>query len=207
MAMSSDIHERVFSNIYSQAVWGKNAKGEGFSGGGSLLKNCLEYNKYLENFMLKHNIRSVVDAGCGDWESTQYINWNGVEYFGCDVVESVIKKNIARFAAPNIYFVHGNLVTMDLPQADLLICKHVLQHLTNDDIQRFIPQLKKYKYCLMTNEVYPHSLTSDNPDIEVGGGHKIDLRKAPFFVKGTPVMHFRINNAVHQVFLIDNTQP
>ncbi|MEX0849079.1 MAG: class I SAM-dependent methyltransferase [Candidatus Dependentiae bacterium] len=204
--LNADRHENVFSNIYHNAVWGKNAQGEGFSGGGSLLANCLEYNHFVEKFMREHNIRSVVDAGCGDWESTRYIDWNGIDYFGCDVVESVINKNIKRFGSSNIHFEFGNLVTMDLPSADLLVCKHVLQHLPNEDIKRFLPQLKKYKYCLIINEVYPHNLSSDNPDIQVGGGHKIDLRKAPFFIDGTPVMNFRIGNAVHQIFLIDNTK-
>lgn len=198
------IHETVFSQIYANAVWGKNDQGEGFSGGGSLLENCREYNRLLEKFMHEHNIKTVVDAGCGDWESTRYINWDGIEYFGFDVVKSVIDKNINRYSTSNIHFFHENLIAYDLPPADLLICKHVLQHLTNEDIKQFIPQLKKYKYCLITNEVYPTTLSSDNPDIKVGGGHKIDLRKAPFFVQGEVIFNYRIGNACHQILLIKN---
>lgn len=201
----TDEHEKVFTQIYDNATWGKNAAGEGFSGGGSLLNNCHVYIEYLEQFMASHNIKTVVDAGCGDWEFARYMNWSDINYIGYDVVGHVIEKNTRKYGAPNIRFVHANCITEDLPPADLLLCKHVLQHLTNEDILSFLPQLKKFKYCIITNEVYPDTLSSDNKDIAIGGGHKIDLTKSPFNIKGIKVFNYRIKNAMHQVFLIDNT--
>lgn len=110
------------------------------------------------------------------------------------------------YSAPNIVFCCANLLETDLPKADLLICKHVLQHLTNADVHRFITQLNKYKYCLITNAVNFDTLTAENLDIEVGGGRKIDLRNPPFNVHGKVVLNYKAANIMHQVLLIDNTK-
>jgi len=199
-----DQHQQVFTHIYDHAIWGTNSNGEGFSGGGSLPQNCKSYIGFLQHFMQEYNITSVVDAGCGDWEFSRYIDWSGITYVGYDVVESVIQKNIEKFSNTNIHFRQGNILTLDLPPADLLLCKHVLQHLRNQDIIDFCKQLSKYKYCLITNEVNPKTLSSNNDDIAIGGGHKIDLSKAPFNIPGSSVLHFRIGTSVHQVFLVCN---
>lgn len=201
----TDNHEAVFTNIYNTCIWGKNNQGEGHSGGGSELKNCREYIDYLQNFMKTHNIKTVVDAGCGDWEFSQYIDWTNIQYTGYDVVKHVIEKNQKKFGSSNITFMHDNLINANLPCADLLLCKHVLQHLRNEDILAFLPQLKKFKYCILVNQVDPDTLSSNNEDIEIGGGHKIDLSQPPFNISGLKVLNYYIDNNVHQVFLIDNT--
>lgn len=210
-ADKSPSHQQVFTDIYTKGVWGSNDKGEGFSGGGSLLQNTKEYRAFLQQFMKTHSVRTVVDAGCGDWEFSRYIDWTGIQYLGFDVVAHVIQKDIERYGTSNIRFINANFLAIDLPAADLLICKHVLQHLSNQDIISFLPQLKKFKYCLITNQVDPDTLSGDNADTVVGGAHKIDLSKAPFNVAGKKVLTYciggpvRSGGSIHQVFLIDNT--
>lgn len=200
-----DTHREVFTAIYDTAEWGRNDNGEGFSGGGSLLKNTRPYMSFLENFIKANNIKTIVDAGCGDWEFSRFVNWHGAAYIGYDVVAHVIDKNIKKFAKPNITFAYGNLITEDLPSADLLICKHVLQHLPNSDILLFLQQLQKFKYCLITNQVDPETLSGDNSDIAIGGGRKIDLTKHPFNLEGVKVFHYSHDDGMHQILLIDNS--
>ncbi len=200
----TDKHEKAFTKIYDKAVWGKNTEGVAHSGGGSTYENTTEYRLLLQNFIKDKNIQSVVDAGCGDWEFSKTLDWSGINYTGYDVVKNVIDQNKKRYSSDKIHFITSNFLKAKLPKADLLICKHVLQHLSNEDIQNFLPQLKKYKYCIITNEVYPDSQTSDNPDTSIGGGHKVDLSKAPFNIKGKKVLNYMIEGAMHQVFLIEN---
>lgn len=205
--LAANEHELVFTSIYKTGKWGRNKQGEGRSGWGSILENCISYVALLEKFIEDHNIQTVVDAGCGDWEFSRHVNWHGASYIGYDVVGHVIEKNIKKYANENVIFVHKNFLDEDLPHADLLLCKHVLQHLTNEDIVKFCSQFRKFKYCLITNEVDPNTLTSDGTGSEVGGMHKVDLSKPPFNVKGTPVLNYRTyRKYVHQVYLIDNTQ-
>ena len=62
--------EHIFTNIYEYNYWGNNNNSEykGSSGGGSYI----EYNKdtyvpFLKKFIINHNIKDVVDLGCGDF--------------------------------------------------------------------------------------------------------------------------------------------
>ena len=202
---AGDIHTEAFTNIYNNAVWGKNNQGEGFSGGGSTFEKTVKYRKLLQNFLKEKNIKSVVDIGCGDWEFSKYINWDGIDYIGFDVVDWVIKNDISRFSNDHIHFFTSNFLDEDLPEADLLLCKHVLQHLSNEDVLKLIPQFKKYKYCLVTNEVDRHSLTSNNVDIKPGGCRTIDLTRAPFNIRGKKLLSYSPQNfEMHQVLLIEN---
>lgn len=199
-----DLHEQKFTSIYQRGCWGRNAQGEGESGWGSKPDVCKEYMAFVQEFIREHAITSVVDAGCGDWLFSRYMDWTGVNYIGYDVVEWLITRNSATFANDHINFVHANFLKTDLPSADLLLCKDVFQHLCHADILGFIPQLKKFKYCLITNHVDAQSLSSGNFDSGIGEFHNIDITKAPFNLPGKAVLHYRVWNEVHQVVLIEN---
>jgi SAM-dependent methyltransferase len=199
-----DLHEQKFTSIYQRGCWGKNERGEGESGWGSKPDVCQPYMIFVQDFIREHNITSVVDAGCGDWLFSRYMNWSGINYIGYDVVELLITRNNANFANEHINFVHGNFLKIDLPPADLFLCKDVFQHLCHADILAFLPQLKKYKYCLITNHVDADSLSSGNFDSGTAEFHNIDICKAPFNLPGKAVLHYKVWNEVHQVVLVEN---
>jgi 2-polyprenyl-3-methyl-5-hydroxy-6-metoxy-1,4-benzoquinol methylase len=96
--------QQVFADIYRQAIWGTNAQGAGNSGPGSTLHATLVYRTFLQQFLKDNAIRSVVDAGCGDWEFSQALDWSGIDYKGFDIVESAIVEAKRRLAKPNIAF-------------------------------------------------------------------------------------------------------
>jgi Methyltransferase domain len=204
----SDNVETVFTQIYNEGKWGKNANGHGCSGSGSSLENTVTYRAYLQYFLKKYNIRSVIDVGCGDWTSSSAINWGSIRYIGYDVVKSVIENNREQYGTPLISFVHDNGIKSNLPKADLLICKEVLQHLPNSDIKQFLTQLNKFKYCLITNDVNPTTFTSNNRDAPYGHYRPIDLTAPPFSIKAIKVLMYTIDYGNHQdvkqVLLIKN---
>lgn len=202
--------EEIFSHIYEQGIWGRNAEGLGISGGGSLPENVTAYQWILENFIHSNAIHSIVDAGCGDWSFSKYIDWKNINYLGIDVVKQVVERNQQQFAASNITFQHGDFLKVDLPPADLLICKHVLQHLSNNDIINFLNQLGKFKHCLITNVVDPVSLSSDNQDIPFDAiysrrTHTLDLAKPPFNLNVKATMYYRSQSDVMQIVYIQNS--
>ena len=88
------------------------------------------YCAFLQDFLKEKQIHHVVDVGCGDWGFSKSIDWNGIQYEGYDIYKELIEKHQAEFSKDNIRFIHGNAIQMELPKADLLICKDVLQHLT-----------------------------------------------------------------------------
>jgi len=194
--------EEVFTHIYQNAVWGVDEKGEGTSGPGSTVANTKEYMEYLQDFLKEKKITSVVDLGCGDWQFSQHINWNGVQYTGFDVVLPIIERNKAKFSQPNIAFMHGDGITTDLPAADLLICKDVLQHLTEADIKKIAAQFPKFKYCLITNGIDADTLSSNNHPISRGDYRTLDIRKPPFNIKAKKVLTYR-GPFMNQVLLVE----
>ncbi len=186
MADSSEDLKEVFARKYDDldSDWG------GGSGPGSDPYYNLPYRSFLENFIVHNRIGSVVEIGCGDWQFSKFIRFDNSQYLGLDIVEKVIARNNARFAAPNISF---KIMPEDkslVPNADLLVIKDVLQHLNNNEIGEFYSEvIPKYRYCLITNS--HHKLnTPRNIDVASGGFRCLDLTDGPFFWKGAYVLRF-----------------
>jgi SAM-dependent methyltransferase len=170
----------VFTNVYEAARWGTNEAGVPNSGPGSTVERTVVYRAYLQNFLKEHDIHSVVDAGCGDWEFSRLIDWSGVDYKGYDVVESIVERDRELYAAPDRQFFVADILETDLPPADLLIVKHVLQHLPNRDVARFLKQLPKYQHAILVDGVDSYALTASNVDIVAGQYRPLDPTQPPF---------------------------
>lgn len=189
----------TFNAIYTNAGWGKNAEGVANSGTGSTVATTVLYRTFLQQFLKDHSIRSVVDAGCGDWEFSQAMDWTGIDYRGYDIVNAIVEANKQKYAKPNIQFFVADVVNTDLPPADLLIAKHVLQHLPTADIQKLLRQVSKYKHVLFTDGVNPTTLTADNVDVQLGGYRELDLLHPPFNLPGLKVLTYWDGMHMHQV--------
>jgi SAM-dependent methyltransferase len=195
--------EAAFDDIYKSATWGTNAAGVGNSGFGSKLQTTLLYRTFLAQMMKDLKVQSVVDAGCGDWEFSQAIDWTGIDYKGYDIVPAVVEHDKQTYGKPNIQFFNADIIETDLPPADLLISKHVLQHLPNADVQKFLTkQLPKYKYIVLTDGVRRDTLSSTNPDIKPGQYRPLDLTQPPFNVHGAKVLSWWDGVDMHQVLFI-----
>lgn len=182
---------RAFEVIYAERGWGRDPQGKGTSGSGSTLEFTRLYRVFLQDFLAAHAIRSVVDAGCGDWQFSQAIDWSGIDYLGLDIVAPLIEANRKRHGAPNIRFAVADIVRDELPSADLLIVKDVLQHLSDADISRFLAQLPRYRHVLIVNDVHPDSLTGGPKNIRSGEFRTFDPSQPPHSLRGTKVLAWR----------------
>jgi SAM-dependent methyltransferase len=183
-AIATVVHQPLtdtFNGIYAEGRWGRDDAGAGTSGTGSTLAITRDYRAYVEEFIRTHGVTSVVDAGCGDWRFSSAIDWGGASYLGVDIASDVIASVRSKYEKGRIRFQVGD-ITDELPAADLLISKDVLQHLSNDLVREFIRNnLRKgrYKWAILTND-----RGRDNRDIASGGYRAIDLAAQPFEVKG-----------------------
>jgi len=194
-----DGHAQIFDNIYIANEW---ATG---SGEGSREEVTRDYREFLQKFMRDYRIKSVVDLGCGDWQFSRHIDWNGIKYTGVDVSKIVLKTS-KKFAAANIKFLHADVMRNRLPSADLLLAKDVLQHWSLEDIHQFIPKLKKYRYALITNGFPESILPLTNAQKPTGGNHRpIDLGIAPFHLRGEYIFSFEADE-LKKAFLWINPQ-
>lgn len=160
----------LFDVVYETNYWGSG------SGSGSNENLCRDYVAFLQEFFKTHNITSIVDAGCGDWQFSKNIDFSGITYQGFDVASFVVNANTPRYSKDNISFHLYDGDFSKLPSADLLICKDVLQHLPIAKIKEFITILPRFKYALITNDIG----TNNNTEILPTQGRTLDLREDPF---------------------------
>lgn len=165
---------RLFDVVYENNYWGNG------SGSGSDELLCADYVRFLQDFFIKHKISSVTDAGCGDWQFSKNIRFDGMIYRGFDVSSFVIAANSAKYAKENVSFELYDGDFSKLASADLLICKDVLQHLPNAKVHEFIANLPRFKYALITNDIGSYKT---NQDILPTEYRNLDLRLAPFNLK------------------------
>lgn len=187
---------QTFNRIYTEGVWGRDVAGKGTSGTGSTLEITREYRAYLQDFIKKNRVTSVVDAGSGDWSFSSTIDWAGASYLGVDIASDVIEAVREKHEKRNVKFRVGD-ITEELPGADLLISKDVLQHLPNELVHKFIRnnlRKGKYKWALLTND-----RGRGNLDTIPGGYRAIDLAAPPFDVRGLVDLPIKFGGEVTKV--------
>lgn len=190
--------QNTFTDIYAKSKWGVG------SGPGSTIEfNKTTYIPFLRSFFNEHNIKSVVDLGCGDFQCGPTIYRNlDIDYKGFDTAEPVIETNKANH--PEFSFTHLDFFSekAQLPSADVCILKDVLQHWPTAHINAFLTYLtvsKKYKYILITNCGFQ---TENNTDIAIG-------KFRPLSSKFEPLSHYKAEALYHynkkEVCLITTT--
>jgi len=187
--------ETNFSRIYAGEEWGAEAR----SGLGSREDTTREFRSFLEGFLQEHDIRSVVDAGCGHWPTgyQRFMNWHGVHYMGVDVVPYVVEENMALFQDPDVLARYGlasaeciaGSVSNPLPSADLLMVKDVLMHLPNAAVESFLRSsvtgaAPKYRMILLVQNDVPPVPVRQMVDIEPGQLLPFDITAPPFSATG-----------------------
>ena len=142
--------------------------------------------------------------GCGTFMYFEEVDLDGISYTGVDIVKDLIDLNNKKYGNDHIKFQHGNIVEMEYPDADLVICKHVMQHLQNEDVFKILPKLKTFRYCLLVDQIT--SPTATNIDLSFGEDRPLDVLKPPFNLKPSFIGHFYIEHEgnKHQFTIIEN---
>ncbi len=186
--------EDIFSDIYKKNTWG-GKPGEFYSGSGTHNPDVQRYIDTVRAFIKEKNVKSVLEIGCGDFHiSSKIIEGLNVTYTGTDVVEEMMKHHQGKFGRESISFRFLNAIDDQLPPADLVIIRQVLQHLANVQVSKILEKIKTYRYALITE----HLPASANPDYNVDkipGPHirmkfnsGVFIDKPPFSVKNTHVL-------------------
>ena len=194
--------EDIYRQIYATDHW------QGGSGPGSTADASAEYRRIVQRLLASTEIRRVLDVGCGDWQVGSLLDWSGIDYTGVDVVDSVIAANKARFGTAQVHFEVADARTGQLPPADLLLIKDVLQHWPTADVQRFLAgTLPRYRYALITNDIASTHFTGQlNQDIEMGSWRTLDLQAAPFDLAVRAHWDYDIRGEwTKRVLLVSNT--
>lgn len=179
----------VMEQIYDQHLWGGKDH-DFYSGEGS--HNPYIVNPYIDSvtaFLQSHeNHLSVCDLGCGDFNIGKQLVPYTKTYMGIDIVEALIKRNQKLYQNDHISFACLDISKDELPQADCIILRQVLQHLSNAEIQNILKKLTAYQYIILTEHL-PTGNFIPNQDIISGQGIRlkhnsgVDIAQPPFNFK------------------------
>lgn len=187
MIKKKSISER-FTQIYDKNLW---RSYETRSGEGSEIHYTRKLRSWLIKKILTLKIKNFVDAPCGDFnwmkEVLFTLNKNKLfkykfNYFGFDIVEKIINKNNLLYKNKNINFKVANICQYTLPNCDILMVRDFLFHLSYEDINKFLKNIRNvnYKYLLTTTHIDTIENNFKNSDIISGDARFINLFAKPF---------------------------
>jgi len=181
--------EREFDRIYKDKLWGSGAPGSPLSGAGSNPDNAITYVNFVRSTISRLNIRSVLDVGHGDWEMWRDYQFDNTSYIGVDVADGISDFNNKKYGNSNRKFVKVS-IGENLPNAELLLCKDVLQHLSNQDIKALLKQKSSFEYLIFCDDIR-------DPNLVWRFRHYVQLR-----TRLSRLTH--LNNPIYMVRKFDN---
>ena len=168
--------EEVFSSYFESNAW---ADAESRSGVGSNLASTELISRSLPELLRRLGVRTFLDAPCGDlYWMRQVVDAVDVRYIGGDIVPELIAKLEAEISDPKYTFQVLDIVSGDLPKADLWLSRDCFIHLPHAMVRQALGNFYRsgIPYLLASQYDFPRA----NADIPLGGFRCINLRRAPF---------------------------
>jgi len=165
----------IFSEIYRRGGWGN---GESVSGPGSTLARAAAFNEDLVLLLNDINTKSLLDAGCGDFNWMKEVKLSLARYVGVDVVAELVAENQRLYGSDRRIFVNLDMTKDSLPQVDVILCRDSLVHLSFKDIFATLANFKESgsTYLLATTFTrFPES-----NDIPTGSWRQLNMQLPPF---------------------------
>jgi hypothetical protein len=187
-----DSNREIFTNVYQNKLWGvASPENESpfYSGPGSSDPQIVDpYVETVKRFFASFPAKKkAVDLGCGDFRVGSRIIDSFDSYTACDVVPELIHFNQEYWRHLPVEFRVVDLVKDEIPTGDVLILRQVLQHLSNDDIYKFIQLIPRGFGYLLVTEHLPSEMDfiankgkASGSDIRLGIGSGVVLTKPPF---------------------------
>ncbi len=187
-------NSEVFEKIYEEKRWGssKDLKRKYSSGDGTRDKEIIsKYIDSVKEFLSdKTNVKTGLDLGCGDF--TVGISFCDLfeDFKAMDVAKNIIEENKKIYSEQNVNFSTLDLTNGTIPITDVIFVRQVLQHLSNNEIKKFVKNIEgKYRYLIVTESLSKSIFFSPNKDVITGPGIRIHkksgvvLEKPPFNLK------------------------
>lgn len=165
-----------FQHIHDTNMWGAETS---VSGLGSEDDATATLRRELPNLLNRIGAQSLLDAPCGDasWIMRSDL---GVSYTGMDIVTDLIEKAKQRVSQGTYRgtFLQGDFTNDPLPNADAILCRDCLVHLSNESIAAAITNFRNSgSHWLITTTF---SDWEDNENIEDGDWHALNFTREPF---------------------------
>lgn len=170
--------KETFEEIYRTNHW-KNY--ESVSGPGSTLVYTDPLIPEIQKLIKLYEIRTMIDAPCGDFNWMKKVDLDKVIYLGLDIVPEIIETNQRKYATGAINFAIADITRDTIPKTDLIFIRDCLVHFSYKDIFKTLENVKQSgaDYLLTTTFTSPHL----NFNISTGDWRPINLQRSPFYFK------------------------
>jgi hypothetical protein len=165
--------EDTFRKIYKTNHWGATER----SGAGASVDQAAVVLSALATLIDRLPVRTLLDVPCGDFAWMQHLNAS-VRYVGGDVLPELAATNRERFGRPDREFVTLDLLKDGLPDADLLLCRDCLVHLSFEDARSALANIRRSRIGWLLTTTFPQC--TSNEDIVTGDWRPLNLQLAPF---------------------------
>lgn len=162
----------IFTNIYHENGWrDKDSK----SGRGSNLEQTAHIRMVLPQIFSELGVRYLLDIPCGDffWFKEMAYEMRGIKYIGADIVPELIDYCNANYSDENHTFIVTDVTKHRPPEADLIFCRDLLGHLTNDEVRKVLKNFRASGTRYLMATTFPDR--DPNVDIKTGEWRPIDL--------------------------------
>lgn len=173
--LPTDTMESKFGRIYRMNLW---RGAESACGPGSSLKETAVVRRELPRILRDVGARSMLDIPCGDFFWMKEVELDLDLYIGADVVSSIVDENIERYGSTSRSFFRLDICLDPLPQADLVLCRDCLDHLSFQDVRAALSNLATSGSTFLLATTYPDR--RENVDIRSGDWRPLNLQADPF---------------------------
>lgn len=168
--------EAVFTQVYQSAGWGSAESG---SGTGSELRATAEVRERLPGLLSRLGATSMLDAPCGDLNWMRHVELPVRNYYGVDIVPSVITENRQRFGHAHRRFAVADLTRDKLPRADVILCRDCIVHVSFEDAALILENFRATGATWLLLNTYPEVDRNRN-QFTGGNWRRLNFRLPPF---------------------------
>lgn len=166
----------VFEDIYQRNGWNGQ---ESLSGPGSGSAATARVIPWIKRIVQEEVVLSILDIGCGDGFWMPDVT---VQYTGIDISPTAVDHARARHGSKSSQYwryIVGDASTIDLPRADMVIVRDVIQHLNWEDGKRLVDNVVRSGSFLLLASTF---MGWENVPVIASGSeaYSPDLQHEPF---------------------------
>lgn len=156
---------------------------ESVSGPGSDLAQTDIIRREIPRVLRSVGAKTFLDCPCGDFHWMKLVDLPVDKYIGGDVVADLAAENQRQYGDDRHEFRALNLLTDELPAADVLLCRDCLVHLTTPEVRAAIDNIRRGRVTYLLTTIFPN--TTENRELESTRGSKpkwrpLNLQLPPF---------------------------
>ena len=167
--------EPIFSEIRTWNTWGGV---DSVSGPGSDLKETLSIRPAIIDLFRDLQIKTLLDAPCGDFFWVKEFVHELCEYIGVDIVKDLIEENNRKYENDHVNFQCLDITKDPLPRVDLILCRDCLVHFSFKHIRSVLLNFKKTESRYLLTTTFPEH--EGNENIITGYWRPLNLNHPPF---------------------------